>query len=105
MIYISLQLDQTPVTIEEVTGLNSENAQELLDDLNDCIGTRATETSYFTLISQHLFRNYDRASWRVVARRGEVEVFRMDFIRSKSSVPIVEEPVTRISRFEREDVI
>lgn len=106
MIYILLQLDQNPVIVEEVVGLDFENAHELLDDLNELLEySRTKEIDYLTVISKHLFKDFDHGSWRVVARRGEDEVFRMDFIRSRSSVPIVEEPVTRISRFEREDVI
>lgn len=107
MIYISLQLNQDPVIIEEVTGLYSEDAQELLDELNELLeDSKATGTTYLTVISQYLFKNYNLGSWRVVAVRSEDEIFRMEFnLPSPSGKPVVEEPIIRVSRFEREDVI
>lgn len=107
MIYILLQLSQNPVIVEEVTGLDSEYAQELLDDLSELLEySRTKDIDYLTVISKHMFKNFDRGSWRVVAMRGEDEAFRMDFQRSQPVVlSVIEEPINRISRFEREDVI
>jgi hypothetical protein len=104
MIYILLQLGQNPVIVEEVIGLDFESAFELLDDLNELLEySRTKEIDYLTVISKHMFKNFDLGSWRVVAMRGDEEIFRMDFQRAHPSV--VEVSVTRISRFEREDVI
>lgn len=106
MIYVALQLNQTPAIIEEVTGLYLDDAQELLDDLDDLIRDLIVpETKYLTVISEHLFRDYSLASWRIVALNGEEEIFRMDFTPRLPEPPAVEEPARRVSRFDREDVI
>jgi hypothetical protein len=107
MIYIALQLKETPVIIEEITGLHSENAQELMDELNEVLENLIVpETRYLTVISEHMFTNYSLASWKIVGLCGEEGIFRMEFnLPSPSGKPVVEEPIVRVSRFDREDVI